>query len=137
MSNIKEDLGKVKAFIFDVDGVLSGSKAFLYPSGEMMRSMHIKDGFALQYAVKKGYIIGIITGGDSEAVRTRFQKLGIQDIYIKSHDKKGDFAHFLEKHNLLPADILYMGDDLPDYEVMKEVGFAACPADAVEEIKAI
>jgi 3-deoxy-D-manno-octulosonate 8-phosphate phosphatase (KDO 8-P phosphatase) len=137
MSNIKEDLGKVKGFVFDVDGVLSSSKAYLYPTGEMMRSMNIKDGYALQYAVKKGYIIGIITGGDSEAVRTRFIRLGIQDVYVKSHNKKEDFSNFLQKHHLSPSEILYMGDDLPDYEVMKEVGFPACPADAVEEIKAI
>jgi 3-deoxy-D-manno-octulosonate 8-phosphate phosphatase (KDO 8-P phosphatase) len=137
MSNIKEDLGQVKAFVFDVDGVLSTCKAFLYPSGEMMRSMNIKDGYALQYAVKKGYIIGIISGGDSESVRTRFMKLGIQDIYLKSHDKKIDFADFLLKHQLKASDILYMGDDLPDYEVMQEAGFPACPSDAAEEIKSV
>lgn len=137
MSNIKEDLARVKAFVFDVDGVLSGSSAYLYPTGEMMRSMNIKDGYAIQYAVKKGYVIAIITGGDTESVRTRFEKLGVQDIYLKSNNKMRDFDDFIRKHELLPENILYMGDDLPDYEVMKIVGFPACPSDASEEIRSV
>jgi 3-deoxy-D-manno-octulosonate 8-phosphate phosphatase (KDO 8-P phosphatase) len=137
MANLKEDLKKIKAFVFDVDGVLSNSQIWLHPSGDLMRTMNIKDGFALQYAVKKGYIVGIITGGNSESVRIRFEGLGISDIYMKSNIKITDFKHFLEKRNLLPDEVLYMGDDLPDYEIMRQVGFPACPSDAVEEIKAI
>ena len=137
MGNFKEDLRRVKAFIFDVDGVFSASEILLHPSGELMRTMNIKDGFALQYTINKGYSVGIITGGNSESVRTRFQNLGVTDIYMKSRIKMNDFNDFLFKHKLDPGDILYMGDDLPDYEVMKSVGFPTCPSDAVEEIKAI
>ncbi|KPK85524.1 MAG: 3-deoxy-D-manno-octulosonate 8-phosphate phosphatase [Bacteroides sp. SM23_62_1] len=137
MSNFKEDLRLVKAFIFDVDGVLSSPKIYLYPGGELMRSMNIKDGFAIQYAIRKGYLIGIITGGNPEPVKARFSHLGVKDIYMKSRDKMLDFSDFLKKNKLEPQQVLYMGDDLPDYQVMKEVGFAACPSDAVEEIKSI
>jgi 3-deoxy-D-manno-octulosonate 8-phosphate phosphatase (KDO 8-P phosphatase) len=124
MGNFKEDLRKVKAFIFDVDGVFSSSKVLLHPSGEMMRTMNIKDGFACFYLLKKGYPVAIITGGNSESVRVRFQKLV-------------DFKHFIAKYDLTPESVLYMGDDLPDYPVMTKVGFPVCPADAVEEIKAV
>lgn len=137
MTNFKGDLRKVKAFIFDVDGVFATSKVLLHPNGELMRTMNIKDGFACFYLVKKGVPIAIITGGDSESVRTRFEKLGIKDIYMKSSDKLKDFQDFINKYGLKTEEILYMGDDLPDYPVMKVVGFPTCPADAVEEIKAI
>ncbi|MBE0655616.1 MAG: HAD-IIIA family hydrolase [Bacteroidales bacterium] len=137
MGNFKEDLRKVKAFIFDVDGVFSSSKVLLHPSGEMMRTMNIKDGFACFYLLKKGYPVAIITGGNSESVRVRFQTLGIKDIYLPSSDKLVDFNHFIAKYDLAPENVLYMGDDLPDYPVMTKVGFPVCPADAVEEIKAV
>ncbi|MCK4921395.1 MAG: HAD-IIIA family hydrolase [Bacteroidales bacterium] len=137
MTNFKGDLRKVKAFIFDVDGVFATSKVLLHPNGELMRTMNIKDGFACFYLVKKGIPVAIITGGDSESVKTRFEKLGIKDIYMKSSDKLKDFQDFINKYGLKAEEILYMGDDLPDYPVMKEVGFPTCPADAVEEVKAI
>lgn len=136
-SNIKEDLKKVKAFLFDVDGVFSSPEILLHPSGELMRTMNIRDGYALQYAIKKNYPVGIITGGNTESVKMRFQKLGVNDIYMMSYNKMADFMDFITKYNLTPDDILYMGDDIPDYEVMKKAGFPACPADAVEEIKAV
>nr|HQH41187.1 3-deoxy-D-manno-octulosonate 8-phosphate phosphatase [Bacteroidales bacterium] len=103
MTNIRKDFHAVKAFIFDVDGVLSGTSAILHPSGEMMRTMNIRDGFALQYAVRKGYKIAIISGGDSESVRMRFNKLGIRDVYLSSSNKMEQFRHFLEKYDLRPA----------------------------------
>ena len=137
MKNYKEDLRRIKAFIFDVDGVLSNARIYLHPEGELMRSMNIKDGYALQYAVRKGYVIGIITGGNSGSIEKRFHHLGIEDIYLKSRDKLVDFEHFINKHGLDPMEILYVGDDLPDYKVMQKVGFPACPSDAVEEIKSI
>ena len=137
MSNFKEDLQKVRAFVFDVDGVFSSSKIYLHPSGDLMRSMNIKDGFATQYAVRKGYPIGIITGGNSNSVKERFRKLGVKDIYLGSFHKVQDFELFTAKYSLKPENVLYMGDDLPDYPVMKQVGFPTCPSDAVEEIKAI
>jgi 3-deoxy-D-manno-octulosonate 8-phosphate phosphatase (KDO 8-P phosphatase) len=102
-----------------------------------MRSMNIKDGFAVQYAVKKGYPIAIITGGNSDSVRSRFANLGIKDIYLKSQNKILDYNDFLTRNQLTSDQVLYMGDDLPDYQIMKLVGVPTCPADAVEEIKSI
>ncbi|RLD35915.1 MAG: 3-deoxy-D-manno-octulosonate 8-phosphate phosphatase [Bacteroidetes bacterium] len=137
MSNFKEELRKVKAFAFDVDGVLSSQTMPLHPNGEPMRTVNIKDGYAIQLAVKKGYPIAIITGGKTEAVKMRFKSLGITDIYLGSYIKKDNFDDFIYKYSLDPENVLYMGDDLPDYEVMSMVGFPTCPADAVTEIKQI
>ena len=135
MSNFKEELRKVKAFAFDVDGVLSNQILTLHPDGEPMRTINIKDGYAIQLAVKKQYPIAVITGGNSDAVMKRFHGLGVSDVYLNSSNKKQDFADFLSKYKLDASAVLYMGDDLPDYEVMKIVGFPTCPADAVVEIK--
>lgn len=135
-TNFKELLGKVKAFVFDVDGVFSHN-VIVHPSGELMRSMNIKDGFAVQYAIKKGYPIAIITGGNSESVRKRFEKLGVKHIYLQANNKMEHFNHFLSENNINAGEILYMGDDLPDYPIMSLVGIPVCPADAVEEIKSI
>ena len=137
MTNFKEKLAHVKAFVFDVDGVFSNASIYLHPSGELMRSMNIKDGFAINYIIRKGYPVAIITGGDTESVRVRFEKLGVQDIYMRSRNKIVDFEDFLVRRDLKAADVLYMGDDLPDYEVMRQVGVPVCPADAADEIKEI
>lgn len=137
MTNFKESLRNVKAFVFDVDGVFTDGTVFLDPGGEMVRSMNIKDGYAVQYCIKKGYPVGIISGGNSESVRTRFQRLGVTDIYLKSHNKMVDFEDFMFKYNLLAEQILYMGDDIPDHEVMNRAGVPTCPADAAQEIKNI
>ncbi len=137
MSNFKVELRKVKAFVFDVDGVLSDAKMYMHPGSEIMRSVNIKDGYAIQYAIRKGYPVCIITGGNSESVEKRFLNLGVTDIYLKSRDKTEDLKDFLSRCGLTYENILYMGDDLPDYQVMKEVGFPTCPSDAVEEIKSI
>jgi 3-deoxy-D-manno-octulosonate 8-phosphate phosphatase (KDO 8-P phosphatase) len=137
MAHFKTLLKNVKAFIFDVDGVMSGSHVFLHPSGDMMRSMNTKDGFALGKAVKLGYPIGIISGAASESIRMRFNNLGITDVYLKSYEKIHDFHDFCSKYQLNPSEILYMGDDLPDLEVMQLIGLPVCPADAAEEIKSI
>ena len=137
MGTFKTKLKNIKAFVFDVDGVFSNSHVYLHPNGDLMRSMNIKDGFAIQYAVKLEFPIGIITGGFSESVKTRFNYLGITDVILKSVDKKDDFDSFIKKYNLSYDEVLYMGDDLPDYEVMSYVGVPTCPADAAEEIKSI
>jgi 3-deoxy-D-manno-octulosonate 8-phosphate phosphatase (KDO 8-P phosphatase) len=136
-SNFKEDLKKVEAFAFDVDGVFTNGKVYLFSTEEFVRAMNIKDGYAVQYAVKKGFPIAIISGGDAETVRKRFQKLGVTDIYLKSSDKMDDLKDFYFKYDIDPNNILYMGDDIPDHEVMKECGIPTCPADAAVEIKAI
>ncbi len=136
-TNFKEDLRNIKAFAFDVDGVLSKPEVYLSAEGELLRSMNTKDGYALQYAVKRGYPIAIITGGKTESVGRRFRGLGITDIYLGASDKMDDFEDFRFKYHLEPGEILYMGDDLPDYHVMDKAGIACCPADAVEEIKSV
>jgi len=137
MAFFKEDLMKVKAFIFDVDGVLSTESIVIDSTGEMLRTANTKDGYAIQYAIKKGYPVAIITGGVSDAVEKRYRGLGVTDIYMGSKNKIKDFEDFIGKHNLDPDHIMYMGDDLPDFEVMKRIGVPTCPANAVEQIKAI
>lgn len=137
MSSINYDLKKIKAFAFDVDGVLSREVISLSPDGEPMRTVNIKDGYALQLAVKKGYKVAIITGGYSEAVRIRFSRLGIEDIYMKSAIKIHDYNHFIGKYGLLQEEVAYAGDDIPDYDVMQLAGLPVAPADAAPEIKSI
>ena len=137
MSTINYDLSRIKALAFDVDGVLSSTTVPLHPSGEPMRTVNIKDGYAIQLAVKKGLHIAIITGGKTEAVRIRFAALGVKDLYMGSAVKIHDYRDFREKYGLSDEEILYMGDDIPDYNVMKIVGMPVCPSDACEEIKAI
>lgn len=137
MSNINYDLRKIKGIIFDVDGVLSSDCIPLHPSGEPMRIINTKDGYAMQLAAKQGIQLGIITGGDTQAVRIRFESLGFQHVYLKAKHKINEFQDFLDKTGLQPEEICYVGDDIPDYEVMELVGLPACPADAVPEIKAI
>ncbi len=135
--NFKEELKNVKAFVFDVDGVFSSPSVLLHPSGEMLRTANIKDGYAIYHAAKLGYPIAIITGGDSELVRDRYAKLGVKYIYLKSQNKMIDFNDFLAKENLEAKDVLYMGDDIPDYPVLKVVGVPTCPEDAAVEIKSV
>jgi len=137
MSSINYDLKKIKAFIFDVDGVLSPDSIPLSSEGEPMRMVNIKDGFALNLARKSGYGIAIITGGDTEAVRKRFSRLGIEHIYMKSSIKIHDYNDYINKTGYSAEEIIYVGDDLPDYHIMKEVGLPVAPADAAPEIKAI
>lgn len=137
MSSIQYDLSRIRGFVFDVDGVLSCDIVPLHPDGDPMRTVNIKDGYALQLAVKKGYHVGIITGGYTEAVRIRFSRLGIKHIYMKSAVKIHDYRDFLEKTGLRSDEIVYVGDDIPDYEVMTQVGLPVAPADAAPEIKGI
>ncbi len=137
MTNYKKLLLSIKTFIFDVDGVMTDGIVILSPDGDMLRTMNVKDGYALQLAVKKGYRIIIITGGRSELVKNRFTALGIEHIYIGVNNKLELFHKLVKELNLNKDSILYMGDDIPDYKIMKEVGVAACPADAAEEIKKI
>ncbi len=136
MSNFKEKLKWIKAFAFDVDGVLSGN-IFLTADGDQVRTMNMKDGYAIQLAVKKGFPIAIITGGNTESIKTRFSGLGVTNVYLGSDNKLNNFKDFYFQYKLDPKDILYMGDDLPDYEVMKHTGVPTCPLNAADDIKAI
>lgn len=128
---------RVTTFMLDVDGVLTDGSVTLMPDGEQVRVMNIKDGYALQLAVKQGYKVVVISGGKSEMVRKRLNGLGITDIYLGIHAKLDTFKEYLEIHNVNPDEVLYMGDDIPDYEVMKHIGVPTCPNDAAQEIKDI
>jgi len=137
MANFKEDLVKVKAFVFDIDGVLSLQTIHLNSFGVPSRTVNLRDGYAIQYAVKKGYHIGVISGSSSKEYKKRLKLLGVKDIYLSSISKLDHFNDFLTKHNLNKSDVLFMGDDIPDFEVMKEAGVPVCPSDAVSEIKQV
>jgi 3-deoxy-D-manno-octulosonate 8-phosphate phosphatase (KDO 8-P phosphatase) len=137
MENFKTRLTRVKAFIFDVDGVLTDGSVTLLPDGEQVRMMNIKDGYAMQLAIKKGFKIAIISGGRSEMVRKRLSGLGITDIYLGVHTKIDRYHEVLTMYDLSAEEVLYMGDDIPDYEVMKHVGVPTCPKDSAPEIKNI
>lgn len=132
-----QKLKEITTFVFDVDGVLTTGDILAAESGEFLRSFNIKDGYALQLAVKKGYHVCIISGGSGSTMQRRFEGLGIPDIHLGAGDKVAVFESFLSKYNLQPAEVLYMGDDIPDYHVMKLVGLPTCPADACAEIKGI
>ena len=134
--NILELFKPIKTFVFDIDGVLATSLVVLV-QGDMVRSMNTRDGYALQLAIKKGYRIVIISGGKSEAVKERLTGLGIKDIFLGMHHKKETLMEYAQQHGLKWEEILYMGDDIPDYSPMKMVGLPCCPADAVNEIKEI
>ncbi|MDR1644939.1 MAG: HAD hydrolase family protein [Tannerellaceae bacterium] len=137
MSSINYDLTKIKAFVFDVDGVLSGESIPLHPNGDPMRTVSIKDGYAMQLAVRKGFHLGIITGGYTDAVQIRFERLGVEHIYMRSSTKINDFHDFMQKTGLAAEEVMYAGDDIPDYEIMSIVGLSVAPADAAPEIKQI
>ena len=128
---------QITTFIFDVDGVLTDGTVTIFPDGELVRKMNIKDGYALKTAVNKGYNVCIISGGTNEGVRKRLRDLGITDIYLGAHNKIEQLNEYLDIYNIEPEQVLYMGDDIPDYPVMKMVGLAACPKDAVQEIQNI
>ncbi|HOF20498.1 MAG TPA: HAD hydrolase family protein, partial [Bacteroidales bacterium] len=122
-------------FVFDIDGVLSLQTIPLNTSGIPSRTVNLRDGYALQLAVKKGYKVAIISGSNSRDYLKRLKMLGIKDIYLNSRSKLRHYNHFREKYGLENSEILFMGDDIPDYQVMKMAGVPACPSDADSEIK--
>lgn len=134
MSGIPYDLNKIKAFAFDVDGVLSPSTIPMHISGEPMRMVNIKDGYAIQLAVKMGYPVAIITGGKTEAVRKRFEGLGVKDIFLGASAKLPIYEEWLNNHGLSDEEVMYMGDDIPDIEIMQRVGLAVAPRDAAIDV---
>lgn len=137
MNSYLEKLGSIKALVFDVDGVFTDGTVTLLPDGDQVRIMNIKDGYAIQHAVKKGIQIAIISGGKSEAVRKRFSGLGVHHVYLGASYKMDVLKEFMITYDLVLEDILYMGDDIPDMEIMQQVGLAIAPNDAAPEIKKI
>lgn len=135
--NVLEQFRHIRAFIFDVDGVLTDGTVQLLPGGEQSRKMNIRDGYALQLAVKMGYRIAIISGGRSESVVSRLNGLGITDVFTNVTNKVEKLEDYALEHDLIWEQVLFMGDDIPDYRAMQLCGIAACPADAAPEIKSI
>lgn len=135
--NYKNKLKNIRAFVFDVDGVFTDGSVYLLPDGHMTRVMNVLDGYGVMKALKNNYLIGIITAGNDDMVKHRFNSLGIEDYYSKSQDKMADFKNFKNKYNLKNEEILTMGDDLPDFHIMKSSALAVCPKNAVLEIKKI
>lgn len=134
---INYDLQKIKAIVFDVDGVLSRSTILMNEEGDPVRTLNIKDGYAIQLAVKLGLHIAIISGGRNENVRKRYSYLGVEDIYLNCSMKIKTWEEFLGKYHLKDEEIIYVGDDIPDYEIMQRAGCPCCPKDACVEIKQI
>lgn len=133
--NILESFSRIKMFVFDVDGVLTDGTVFLLENGLQARKMHIKDGLALQMALRNGYQVVILSGSYSEPVIKRLHYLGITEVYCAIKDKKAFLEDYLQKHDTGWMNVLYMGDDLPDIATLKSAGMACCPADAVMEVK--
>ena len=133
----KQIMNDINTFIFDVDGVLTDSSVFVTNEGEILRIMNIRDGYAMKAAVECGYNVCIISGGSNEGVRVRLRNLGITDIYLGTPDKVATFKEYIELYDIKPEQVLYMGDDIPDYHVMQLVGLPSCPQDSTPEIKAI
>ena len=133
------DLSKIKAFVFDVDGVLTDGGLLADLHGEFYRTFDSKDGFGLRMAMMHGYRLGIITGGRSEGIKMRFLACGFkqEDIYLWSRDKMEEFSDFCKRHGLSAEEVMYFGDDIPDIPVMKACGCGVAPADAVEDVKEI
>jgi 3-deoxy-D-manno-octulosonate 8-phosphate phosphatase (KDO 8-P phosphatase) len=137
MTNYKEKLKDITAFIFDYDGTLTDGTVILLDEGEPLRTANVRDGYAIQLAIKKGFHVAIISGGRSQSMINRFRMLRVQHVYLGVEHKLNTLKSFMETNGLKPENVLYLGDDIPDYHAMKYSGVACCPADAAEEIKAV
>lgn len=137
MKNYKSLLKNIRAFVFDYDGVLTDGTVILTDTGEPLRTANVRDGYALQLASKKGYLVAIISGGRSHSMINRMKALRIDHVYLGVENKVEILRKLMAENNLAPENVLYMGDDIPDYHAMKNAGVATCPADAAEEIKAL
>jgi len=135
--NYKEKLKKINTLIFDYDGVLTDGTVITTENGDQLRSGHVRDGYALHLALKKGYNIAVISGGTSDSISLRLKTLKLTDIFIRVSNKIEIFNQYIKQKNVDTSQVLYMGDDIPDYKVMQMVGLPVCPADAAEEIKSI
>lgn len=137
MQNFKEKLNKITTLMFDVDGVFTDGKVLVMENGEVVRNVYSKDGYAIHLAVQKKYKLVIISGGNNVAIKNLLTRSGIEHIFINQHDKLQCYKDFIYEHNINDEQVMYMGDDLPDYEIMSRVGVAACPNDSAPEIKSI
>lgn len=137
MSITQTDLTRINTFIFDVDGVLTDGLLYCFSDGEQVRAFNIKDGFAIKHAIRQGYRVAVISGKDEPGVRKRLKQLDIEDIFLGVEEKVDTFEDYIYMQGIHPATVAYMGDDMPDYEVMERCGLRACPADAAEDIKEI
>ncbi len=137
MKNYKELLKNITAFVFDYDGTLTDGTVILLDDGQPLRTANVRDGYAIQLAVKKGYHVIIISGGRSKSMENRFKMLNVEHVFLGVEHKLETLKGFMKEKGLEPANVLYMGDDIPDYHAMKYCGVATCPADAAEEIKAV
>lgn len=137
MSNYKALLTAVNTFIFDYDGVMTNGVIVLNNDGEPLRTANVKDGYALQLLMKLGYNVAIISGGYSPSMKSRFEALNIKDVYLGVSDKLEVLTNYMNEKQIEARQIVYMGDDIPDYKAMQQVGVPVCPADATEEIKSI
>lgn len=133
----KINLKNITTVILDFDGVLTDGTVFLMPPTEFVRTMNVRDSFAIQFAVNNGIRVAIITGGNNLVVKERMLYLGVKDVFLKAHDKLSVYEEYKKVNHLTDQEILYMGDDMPDFAVMKKAGIAIAPNDAVEEIKSI
>ncbi len=134
---LNSNFSKIKTFIFDVDGVFTDGSIIVTTQGEMHRVMSVRDGFAIKQLIEKNYLVCIISGGTDNGVALRLKKLGVQHIYLGIENKLECYSGFVKQNNLIEEEILYMGDDIPDIDVMKKVGLAVCPKDAINEIKKV
>jgi 3-deoxy-D-manno-octulosonate 8-phosphate phosphatase (KDO 8-P phosphatase) len=137
MANYKVQLKHINTFVFDYDGVLTDGSVIMMPDGEALRISNIKDGYALQLAVKKGYNVAIISGAKSASMSERLKALKITDYFLGIENKIETLHKYLKSKNVQLSEVLFMGDDIPDYEIMLEAGLPTCPADAAEEIKKV
>ncbi len=135
--NILTALKKVTCFVFDIDGVLTDGTVLVLPNGVQARRMHIKDGFALQMALKNGYRVKVISGGHSPEVLDRLTKLGVTDVHMSVMDKGKMLQDWMKAEGLKKEEVLFMGDDLPDLPALLVAGLPACPADAADEVKKV
>ncbi|WP_118976110.1 KdsC family phosphatase [Taibaiella koreensis] len=135
--NVLELFEPIKVFVFDIDGVLTDGMLHVQEDGELLRRMNIKDGYALQLAIKKGYKVWVISGGKTQAVRNRLDKLGVTEVHVAIDDKTSLLRRLIEAGGYQAAELLYMGDDMPDKASMLLCGLRTCPADAVSDIKQI
>ncbi|MDO4757748.1 MAG: HAD-IIIA family hydrolase [Rikenellaceae bacterium] len=134
MGNFKEDIARIEAMIFDVDGVMTDGRIIPNGEGDFLRCYNCKDGYALAYAIRHGYRVCVITGGYGKILERRLQMLGMKDYYIDCMDKISTLRAYIEKYNLNPENVLYMGDDIPDLECMQAIGMPVCPADSAPEV---